>query len=129
MLYRNLPGFSGFTLVGVTFQQPQNARFEAKMITIKATIATLEAVAVAVEAFTKLEGAAMLPHAHMQAGIHVRKQHAVVQTSVIEPRALPLEDKVTLKDRQGKLTQKLLCVEYAKKVVSSIRPRASAVLL
>ena len=80
MLYRNLPGFSDFTLVEVTFQQPQNARFEAKMITIKATIATLEAVAVAVEALTQLEGAAM-PHAHMQAGMHVRKQHAVVQTS------------------------------------------------
>ena len=120
MLYRNLPGFSDFTLVEVTFQQPQNARFEAKMITIKATIATLEAVAVAVEAFTQLEGTAM-PHAHMQAGMHVRKQHAVVQTSVIEPRALSLEGKVTLKDRQDKLKQKLLCVEYAKKLVSSIR--------
>ena len=123
MLYRNLPGFSDFTLVEVTFQQPQNARFEAKMITIKATIATLEAVAVAVEAFTQLEGAAM-PHAHMQAGMHVRKQHAVVQTSVIEPGALSLEDKVTLKDRQDKLKQKLLCVEYAKKLVSSIRRAA-----
>ena len=123
MLYRNLPGFSDFTLVEVTFQQPQNARFEAKMITIKATIATLEAVAVAVEAFTQLEGAAM-PHAHMQAGMHVRKQHAVVQKSVIEPRALSLEDKVTLKDRQDKLKQKLLCVEYAKKLVSSIRRAA-----
>ena len=119
MEYIHDPDFRNFTLVEAELQQPQGAIFLAKMTTIKAAAATIEAAAVAVMVFSKIEGAAMT-HDHAQVGIHVRKQLNVVEKqSVIVPRALSL-DQVTVKDHRHELKRKLLCVKYTKRLMGSI---------
>ena len=102
MEYIHDPDFRNFTLVEAELQQPQGAIFLAKMTTIKAAAATIEAAAVAVIVFSKIEGAAMT-HDHAQVGMHVRKQLNVVEKqSVIVPRALSL-GRFTVKDHRHEL--------------------------